>query len=104
MSVLHPLRSEYHRRTCGEILGMKDGIFNNADRDSMTSRQIAEGIARQLPYPFCLHPPSGQTAGKRFEEITAWFLQETFQQDMLGTLLSGRRLRDIADLPFDLAI
>ncbi len=79
MSVLHQLRSEYHRRICGEILGMKDGIFNNADRDSMTSRQIAEGIARQLPYPFCLHPPSGQTAGKRFEEITAWFLQETFQ-------------------------
>ncbi len=26
------------------------------------------------------------------------------QQDMLSTLVSGRRLRDISDLPFDLAV
>lgn len=79
MSLLQQLRAEYHRRICAEILGVKNGVFNNADRDNATSRQLAEGIARQLPYPLCPNPPSGQTAGKRFEEATAWFLEEAFQ-------------------------
>jgi len=79
MSVLQQSRGEYHRRICSEILGIKGGVLNNADRDSATSRQLAERIARQLPYPLCPNPPSGQTAGKRFEEITAWFLREVFQ-------------------------
>lgn len=87
MSQLRALRSQYHRQICATVLGLRDGVPNNADRSSRVSRDIAERLIQHLPYPFCL-PPSEQTAGSLFEKATATFLQEAFC--LLGHIRPGR--------------
>ena len=88
MGKLLHLRNEYHRRICRNILGERNGILNNADKGSNTSRELARGIADRLPYSLSSRPPSGQTTGRLFEETTAWFLQEAFR--LLGHIRPGK--------------
>ena len=88
MSRLQHLRGEYHRRICQDILGEKRGVLNNADSGSKTSRELARGIAKRLPYPLSTRPPSGQTVGSLFEKVTAWFLEEALQ--MLAHIRPGK--------------
>jgi len=68
MSKLLHLRKEYHRRICRDILGERNGVFNNADKESNTSQALARNIAERLPYPLCPAPPSGQTTERLFEK------------------------------------
>ena len=86
------LRRDYHRRVGTEIMrshghGM-DSYLNFADSGSKGSRTIAEGIASRLGYTANQERVSGQTAGRRFEDITRSFLEESFA--LLAHLRPGK--------------
>jgi len=76
------LRKEYHQRICNEIIILhKDGntIYPNfADKGSIASRAIANGIIKQIGYSPRYTDLSGQTAGGLFETITRTFLEKSF--------------------------
>ena len=76
------LRKEYHQRICKEIIILhKDGntVYPNfADKGSIASRAIANGIVKKLGYSPCYTDLSGQTAGGLFETITRTFLEKAF--------------------------
>ncbi len=74
------LRKEYHRKLCSQILHVdREGVPNNADKHSVLSVSLAKGILKQLDYPVCKKKVSGQTSGKRFEKVTAEYLEEAFK-------------------------
>jgi hypothetical protein len=81
---LAELRAAYHRRICEEIIRVtsdqKKGCDypNFADGSSVSSRAIAWGIVRRLIYERNDATLGGQTAGGRFEAITAAFLEQAF--------------------------
>lgn len=78
---LDALRRDYHQALCAQILYVDaNDAPNFADKHSRPSVALAQGIVKKLPYPHCPTPLSVQ----------------------LDTLIEGRRLRDISDLPFDL--
>jgi len=78
------LRSAYHSRICREVIRInrdKAGGFeypNFADVSSVASRGIAWGIVRRLLYERSEATLGSQTAGSRFETITASFLEQAF--------------------------
>jgi len=88
------LRAAYHRRVCEEIIRIggeskKGGEYPNfADGDNVSSRAIAWGIVKRLTYLRSNASHSGQTAGGRFEAITADFLEQAFA--LLQHLRPGR--------------
>ncbi len=88
MNQISALRAEYHQQICQTILGLRNGVPNNADRASVTSQDIAQRIIQFLPYPLCSSPPSEQTVGTLFEKATAAFLQKAF--GLLAHIRPGR--------------
>lgn len=79
MCVMRDLRMEYHRKLCEKILyADANGVPNNADKHSVPSVQMAQGLVRRLPFPLCAERPSGQSSGRLFEEITAEYLARAF--------------------------
>lgn len=88
MSQISALRAEYHQQICQTILGLRNGVTNNADRSSVTSQDIARRVIQFLPYPLCSSPPSEQTVGTLFEKATAAFLQKAF--GLLAHVRPGR--------------
>ena len=84
---IEELRRAYHRQICDKLLRQDaSGIPNNADRGSTPSVRIGRKIIELISFPVGTGKLAGQTAGHRFEAATKDFL------------------RDISDLPFDLAI
>lgn len=75
---LAELRRHYHRGICERILAAPEGVPNIADSASKASVKIARGVVDRLPYPLAQQPPSGQTAGRLFEEATSAFLESAF--------------------------
>lgn len=73
------LRRDYHGRICERILNTEPGAPNIADKTSPTSVKIAWGVVRRLNYPLAQKRPSGQEAGKLFEQITRDFLERAFE-------------------------
>ncbi len=45
---LSALRQEYHRRIVRDVLRLKDGVPNNADRGSKSSIAISRGIVEEI--------------------------------------------------------
>jgi len=88
MSELATLRAKYHQEIFQTILGLRNGIPNNADSSSRTSQDIARRLIDILRYPLCTSPPSEQTVGKLFEKATARFLQNAFE--LLDHIRPGR--------------
>ena len=82
------LRVSYHRDICRQLLGLRSGVPNNADRSSKTSRDLAVRVLDLLGNPPCPQPPSGQTLGKVFSELTSEFLRHSF--DLLEDIVPGR--------------
>ncbi len=81
MSHIETLRKGYHQQICQHLLFVdSQGIPSNADKSSSLSVRIARAWLEQLTYPTVQATISGQTSGKRFEELTAQFLQESFEQ------------------------
>ncbi len=77
---INELRRVYHQQICAQILGLKSsGVPNLADVSSKSSKEFALGIIAKLGFPLCPNPPSGQTAGRLFEELTMQFLNDSFQ-------------------------
>ncbi|RME57800.1 MAG: restriction endonuclease [Caldilineae bacterium] len=74
------LRQAYHRHICAEIvrIGSK-GHPNFADGSSRLSTEIAQRIVAKLGCSPRGDALPGQTAGKRFEQITLQFLQDAFE-------------------------
>ena len=85
---LGQIRKKYHRRVCEQILHIREGVPNIADRSSKSSVAIAYGMVCDLHSCFAPQPPSGQTAGVLFEQITRDFLEEAFR--LLSHLRPGK--------------
>ncbi len=79
-SVIADLRTDYHRKLCAEILGYRPGTrsLSIADGSSKTSVRLAALLVEEIAQPLCAEPPSPQTAGTRFTELTTDFLKEAF--------------------------
>jgi len=75
---LSALRQEYHRRIVRDVLRLKDGVPNNADRGSKSSIAISRGIVEEIGGEMRTETLSGQTAGNRFEAATKDFLMKAF--------------------------
>ncbi len=82
---IRDLRQVYHRQICEQVVGFntkrKNGpkYPNFADGDSKASRAIACGIVKRLNAVDTSQKISGQTAGSKFEKITASFIEEVFK-------------------------
>ena len=90
MGVFADLRREYHERLCRDILGYRSGtaIYNVADRGSVASIALAQGMADAMGFPPATNAPqSGQTAGSMFTLATRDFLEAAFAR--LGHLRPG---------------
>lgn len=86
--MLAELRAEYHRQICERVLSIdSNGVPNNADKYSKISVALAKGILKRMDYPLNPVAVSAQTSGNLFEQITASFIEESFQ--MLSHLRSG---------------
>lgn len=75
---IRQLRQRYHKDLCEQLLGLRSGVPNNADRGSKTSVALANGLFRQLCNSQGATPPREQTAGRVFGELTNDFLRDAF--------------------------
>lgn len=77
--LIYEARKDYHRLIVeNKILTLsKDGIASNADSNNTPSRAIAKGIAEKLNAKNEIKL-KGQTAGNLFEQLTMFFLKNTF--------------------------
>ena len=78
MGQIENLRLGYHQQICTQLLRQNDEVPNNADRGSRSSIQIAQGIIENIGIDLGDEDLHGQTAGRRFEELTKDFLAESF--------------------------
>lgn len=90
------LRAAYHRKLCAQVISIDKGVPNIADISSSASGAIARVLISQLGHPLASKSPSGQTAGRLFEQLTKEFLQESF--DLLRRLRPGTWLFSVKDL------
>ena len=76
---IEALRRAYHRQIANDVLRQNaSGIPNNADSGSASSVRIARGIVQSIGLPLGSGKLAGQTAGRRFEEVTRIFLRDAF--------------------------
>lgn len=81
MSLIARERSAFHEALVGTgVLALVGGVASNADGDNNLSRAIAFEIATTLGARRAKEKLAGQTAGKRFEEALARYLEATFLQ------------------------
>lgn len=84
MSLISEARKRYHQRLVEEgVLAITSGsggclIASNADKSNKPSKDIALQVAQALGAKEASEKQKGQTAGKKFEKITAQFITETF--------------------------
>jgi len=80
-AVIVEARKNYHQNllASGVLTVDKDGIPSNADKGSILSKRIATGIS-DLLMAETREKAVGQTSGKKFEQINAQFLIDTFPQ------------------------
>ncbi len=82
---IRDLRSNYHRQIYQQVVRLSTSKKNNsqfpnfADGSSRASCEIAWGIVNRLKTFDTSQPLSGQTVGAKFENITASFIEKTFQ-------------------------
>ena len=88
MGELNDLRNGYHQAICSRILRRRDGVLNNADRGSKSSRALATGIAAGIGCKVIEGAIPGQTIGGMFEEVTRDFLRDAFE--LLSHLRPGK--------------
>ena len=83
MGQIEVLRREYHHQICTQLLRQNvDGRPNNADSGSESSIRIARGIIGNIGIDLGHDdlPPSVQTKGRLFEELTKNFLSKSFRR------------------------
>ena len=80
-SFLEVARVSFHAALLNSILTINNkGIASNADINSRSSIKIANGIMERLGESEVSHRLAGQMAGRKFEEICAGYLRESFPQ------------------------
>lgn len=76
--ILRP-RHAYHSAVFRDVLPIDgDGVPNNSDRSSRSSRHLGVGIVEKTGLEAVVGSISGQTAGLEFEKATSDFLQSSF--------------------------
>ena len=81
-------RQKFHRTLLDTILTTNSsGVVSNADKDNKRSCVIAKGIAERLQAETIQERLAAQTAGDKFENICARFVQDTFTR--LGHIRPG---------------
>ena len=76
---IEALRQAYHRRIFRDVLRQTpSGVPNNADRGSAASVRLGRGIVDNIGLRISSERLAGQTAGRRFEEVTKGFLRDAF--------------------------
>ncbi len=88
MGRLGDLRHRYHRAICSQLLRSRDGVLNNADRSSKSSRTLAAGIAAAMGCDVSEGSLPAQTLGSMFERLTRDFLRDAF--GLLSHLRPGK--------------
>lgn len=83
MSIFHDLRDAYLKRLCTEkVLGMRDGVFNIADKGSDSSKVIAARLVgtlqKRLDCKVVESAFPGQTLGTAFATYTKDYLDAAF--------------------------
>jgi hypothetical protein len=83
-------RKQYHAALLQSILTADaSGVPSNAESSSNASRQLAQGIYAQIATETAaVARGSGQSAGRKFENITQEFIDTTFR--LLGHLRPGK--------------
>lgn len=74
------LRKTYHEQICSNLLGIRSGALSVADSSSVSSKRLAEHMAKEMGFPLCPNPPDGQTLGSRFTHFTMQFLEAAFER------------------------
>jgi hypothetical protein len=81
--LVEEMRKQFHGWLCNDVLGYRKEMPTNADKNSKTSREIAEElaqlIARSAGVDLKNIDGSGQELGKRFTNHTTRFLERTFR-------------------------
>jgi len=78
---IETLRSAYHEAICAEIIRSPKGYPNFADNGNKSSMGFAWGVAKRMGYKAEIHDADAvteQTAGGRFETLTAKYLERSF--------------------------
>lgn len=96
--MLSTLRRQYHRQICEKIVRITRkketaSYPNNADGSNKASREIAWAILERIGCSPVAGNISGQTAGNRFEQVTAAYLKKAF--DGLRSLRPGKWIYSI---------
>lgn len=72
-------RRSFHAALMGAVLRQDDnGAWSNADKDSRSSKAVAQGVAEQLGEVVQGERLAGQMSGRGFEEVCQEFLEETW--------------------------
>lgn len=88
MSEITRLRQQYQQAVCAEAIFLKRGAIPSiADVGSSLSTILAQRMFNELSLPLSTGEIKGQTAGKRFEELTRDFVAQAF--DLLAHLRPG---------------
>jgi hypothetical protein len=78
-SLFTALRQNYQQEVCQQAIFLKSGdIPSIADVSSLISKRLSRGILERIGADVSVLPVKGQTAGKRFEDVTLTFLQQSF--------------------------
>jgi hypothetical protein len=72
-------RRRYHAALRDGVLRLENGVPSNADKASKVSKKIALGIFERIGADQHGEKLKGQTAGRKFEEVTAEFIDEAFR-------------------------
>ena len=78
--IIQQLRQEYHAAICHEIIRTTKGFPNFADGTNRSSKEIAWGIIQRMGFAPGTDEVKEQTAGGRFEVLTAEFLHAAFEK------------------------
>jgi hypothetical protein len=78
LGLIASIRKKYHIAICSKLLGTTRGYPNIADKSSKSSIKIAKGVIEKLKLPLCKKPPSSQTIGSKFSQLTMEYLNDSF--------------------------
>lgn len=81
------LRRKYHSNICIKLLSVQGGHANIADKSSNSSKLIAQELIKSINLTLCKKPPSSQTIGAKFSQLTMSYLNDSFSH--LGHIRPG---------------
>lgn len=77
-AIFETCRRSFHSSLCKELLAIRNGFPNIADKGSNKSKEVSRHIADQMGFSLCKSPKSGQRVGQAFAEEVCKFLERCF--------------------------